>query len=160
MAKPTNLRHTLGHDAATGSNGRRFREPADWPTSVASLAAKRAAVVFAICDHALGFSINKPVVRDAPCQPLVVGICAQPARHRPAHEHATGLKPQIIEEPISILVLDDKAVASYGRSVPAGGFDDFRKIAPGIVLRQRNGAVQAMPVALAGAHALHFFDTT
>ena len=78
-----------------------------------------AAAIFAFRDRALEGVVFDRMILDLHREPLLVGIEARAAGHRPALHDAVELQPQVVMQPSCSVLLNDIAVAARGPLAPA-----------------------------------------
>src|SRR5262249_57199530 len=85
-------------------------------------------------DHAVEVEVLDRVVLDVDGQALDRRVQGWAVRHRPAHQHAVDLEPQIIVHPAGTVTLDDEPAAPAIRSWRRrpGGLRRPGEVAPGL----------------------------
>ena len=76
------------------------------------------AAVLAGGDLAVELQVLQRVVLGVHREPGRPGLVGQPARHRPAHEHAVALEAHVVVQAARVVLLHDEALAGGGRPRP------------------------------------------
>ena len=106
----------------------------------------RARAILALRDHALERAVLDRMVLRAHGEALHVGIEGRALRHRPAHQHAVMLKPEIVVQPRRRVLLHDEHAAGVFQ-LAAGGFARLLEVALAVVLGEIADRVRLWPLS-------------